>query len=106
MQGLNRNGSLPVDFNCNAINTESLTSFDTNQDNSISVLRDVDEWSMLNLRFYMQSAGNRFGVPNTDNTSTYKLQSTSNTAHVIPRYVKEAQPSKAIIDELKAIKEQ
>ncbi|MBQ4798288.1 lamin tail domain-containing protein [Pseudoalteromonas sp. MMG006] len=105
-QGLNRNGSLPVDFNCNTINTESLNSFDTNQDNSISVLRDVDEWSMLNLQFYMQSAGNRFGVSNTDNTSIYKLQSTPNTAHVIPRYIKEAQPSSAIIDELKAIKEQ
>ncbi|MEM5512398.1 hypothetical protein WNY79_05790 [Pseudoalteromonas sp. AS84] len=108
-QGLNRNGSLPVDFNCNAINTESLTSFDTNQDNTISILSDVDEWNMLNLQFYMQSAGNRFGVPNTNNSKVYNLQSNLQSSptyiETLPSYIKEAQPSSAIIAELKAIKE-
>ncbi|MBH0080322.1 PKD domain-containing protein [Pseudoalteromonas sp. NZS11] len=104
-QGLNRNGSLPVDFNCNAINTESLTSFDTNQDNTISILSDVNEWSMLNLQFYMQSAGNRFGVPNTNNSKVYNLQSSPTNIETLPSYIKEAQPSSAIIAELKAIKE-
>ncbi|WP_076924834.1 hypothetical protein [Pseudoalteromonas sp. EB27] len=104
-QGLNRNGSLPVDFNCNAINTESLTSFDSNQDNTISILSDVDEWNMLNLQFYMQSAGNRFGVPNTNNSKVYNLQSSPTYIETLPSYIKEAQPSSAIIAELKAIKE-
>jgi hypothetical protein len=108
-QGLNRNGSLPVDFNCNAISTESLTGFDTNQDNTISILSDVDEWSMLNLQFYMQSAGNRFGVPNTNNSKVYNLQSNLQSSptyiETLPSYIKEAQPSSAIIAELKAIKE-
>tara|TARA_R100001244_G_scaffold4518_6_gene5598 strand:- start:12886 stop:16194 length:3309 start_codon:yes stop_codon:yes gene_type:complete len=106
VQGLNRNSSLPVDFNCNAINTESLTSFDTNQDNTISILSDVDEWSMLNLQFYMQSAGNRFGVPNTNNSKVHNLQSSPANIETLPSYIKEAQPSSAIIAELKAIKEQ
>ncbi|MEL0649369.1 hypothetical protein V6248_18230 [Pseudoalteromonas agarivorans] len=106
VQGLNRNGSLPVDFNCNAINTESLTSFDTNQDNTISILSDVDEWSMINLQFYMQSAGNRFGVPNTNNSKVNNIQSSPANTETLPKYIKEAQPSSAIIAELKAIREQ
>jgi len=106
VQGLNRDGSLPVDFNCNAINTESLTSFDTNQDNTISILSDVDEWSMINLQFYMQSAGNRFGVPNTNNSKVNNIQSSPANIETLPKYIKEAQPSSAIIAELKAIREQ
>ena len=89
-----------------AINTESLTSFDTNQDNTISILSDVDEWSMLNLQFYMQSAGNRFGVPKTNNSKVHNLQSSPTNIETLPSYIKEAQPSSAIIAELKAIKEQ
>ena len=64
---------------------------------------------MLNLQFYMQSAGNRFGVPNTNNSKVYNLQSNLQSSptyiETLPSYIKEAQPSNAIIAELKAIKE-
>jgi len=61
---------------------------------------------MLNLQFYMQSAGNRLGVPNTNNSKVHNLQSSPTNIETLPSYIKEAQPSSAIIAELKAIKEQ
>ena len=106
IKGLNRSGSSPVDFNCNAITTENLSNFDANQDSQISILTDVDEWSMLNLQFYTQSAGSRFGEPQTTRNKLHKVESSQPMSNKPISYIKENKPNAAIIAELKVIKEQ
>lgn len=103
--GLNRAGSEAVDYNCNAILGDTLTNFDANQDSQITVLTDTDEWSMINLQFYSQSAGNRFGVANTMSHKLYQQQRAQAVSTSLPSYIKEAAPSEAIINQIKAIKE-
>ena len=104
--GLNRAGSEAVDYNCNAILGDALTNFDANQDSQITILTDVDEWGMIDLQFYAKSAGNRFGAVNMMNQNLFKRQSVTPVSSALPSYIKEAPPSEALINQIKAIKEQ
>ncbi|XQF92137.1 PKD domain-containing protein [Pseudoalteromonas espejiana] len=105
-EGLKRAGSTAVDYNCNAVIGETLTNFDANQDSQITILTDVDEWGMIDLQFYAQSAGNRFGVANTTRGRLNLLQSTHSEVSPLPSYIKEAPPSAELLEQIKAIKEQ
>lgn len=105
-EGLKRAGSTAVDYNCNALIGETLTNFDANQDSQITILTDVDEWGMIDLQFYAQSAGNRFGVANTTRGRLNLLQSTHSEVSPLPSYIKEAPPSAEVLEQIKAIKEQ
>lgn len=105
-EGLKRAGSTAVDYNCNALIGETLTNFDANQDSQITILTDVDEWGMIDLQFYAQSAGNRFGVANTTRGRLNLLQSTHSEVSPLPSYIKEAPPSAELLEQIKAIKEQ
>ncbi|XQF90493.1 hypothetical protein ACOBV8_02330 [Pseudoalteromonas espejiana] len=95
-----------MDYNCNALIGETLTNFDANQDSQITILTDVDEWGMIDLQFYAQSAGNRFGVANTTRGRLNLLQSTHSEVSPLPSYIKEAPPSAEVLEQIKAIKEQ
>ena len=96
--GLGYPGSVAVDYNCNLNLTETLSQ-DTNDDASTSVLNDVDEWSLIDLRFYSYFSGNRFGLDFTE-LNTVNNANTS----IRQRIIKEEAPPLFILDEIQAVR--
>ena len=96
--GLRYPGSAAVDFNCNADLTETLSQ-DTNDDTAVTVLNDVDEWSLIELRFYTLFSGNRFGVHQQDSDQK------DVSKHIQQRMIEEQAPPLKLLSEIKAARE-
>jgi hypothetical protein len=54
-EGIRRNGSSPIDFDCDGNSAETLVSYDLNRDASITVLEDYDDWANIAPFFWRDS---------------------------------------------------
>ena len=68
--GLGREGSVPVDYNCNNNTDETLTNFNVNTswDTTIDTVSDHDDWSVINIIFARTYSGNSgISINSSDN---------------------------------------
>ncbi len=95
--GLGYPGSTAIDYNCNLDLTETLSQ-DTNGDSNLSTLSDVDEWSLIELRFYTFFSGNRFGINTVQNDQ-------SDVSQVpVQHIIEEQAPPRYLLEEIQAVR--
>jgi hypothetical protein len=95
--GRGNNGGFYADWNANGTQQATAYSRDINQDSSISVLSDYNDWANLNLAFARQSTGNSGAIAKVGPSHIRVLTHDRQTSR------KEFAPPRAFLDAIKRV---
>ncbi|RLV60647.1 hypothetical protein D5018_05975 [Parashewanella curva] len=99
-EGFGYDNSVAIDFNCNDDIDNLPYSRSINNDGSISLLRDVDEWALINLRFNRSWSGNVSGIGFNTSTVTPVNVMNDDTQPII----QEMEPPQELLQQIRALK--
>jgi hypothetical protein len=102
--GFGNANSTNVDFNCNAVTGETLNNFDINLNASdVDLLKDVDEWSIIDLQFTNSWSGNVSG--NEYKNSQNRLKSNDIISNDQQSLIKEDAPSSELLESIRSLRD-